>query len=183
MTSRDRYVLRPMSADDLDMVREWRNSDRVRPYMYTTHQITEQEHQTWWSGVSDDDTVRYYIAEVDDRPFGVVNIVDIDHVHGTASWGFYIGADDAPRGGGSVMEFLALEMAFGQLGVRKLVCEVLAYNERPLRLHEKFGFQREGLRRAHKFHHDHYEDVVELALFASEWPDAAERLAPIVFRG
>ena len=101
---------------------------------------------------------------------GLSNIVAIDPSHGTAEWGFYIGAEDAPQGSGSVMEFLTLEEAFGPLQIRKLTCEVLAFNERPLKMHRKFGFVQEGVLRAHKLHDGTYEDVVQLALFADEWP-------------
>lgn len=172
-----------MISDDLALVRDWRNSDRVRPYMYTTHEITAQEHAAWWDRASRDERVRHYVFEVKDRPVGVVNIVDIDRVSGTASWGFYLGVDDAPPGCGSVMEYLALAEAFENLGIRKLNCEVLSFNERPLKLHARFGFEREGLRRAHKLHDGEFQDVVELALFADQWPQVAESLERVVFRG
>ena len=183
MATREHYGLRSMTDDDLNMVFRWRNSEQVRPFMYTTHEISETEHLAWWARVKDDPAKCYLVFEVDGRPIGLSNIVAIDTAHGTASWGFYIGAEDAPQGSGSVMEFLTLEEAFGPLHIRKLTCEVLAFNERPLKMHRKFGFVEEGVLRAHKLHDGAYEDVVLLALFADEWPATAERLAPIVFRG
>ena len=182
MATREHYALRPMTDDDLDIVFRWRNSEQVRPFMYTTHEISETEHLAWWARVQGDPTKRYSFFEMDGRPIGFSSVVDIDTSNGTASWGFYIGAEDAPQGSGSVMEFLTLEEAFGPLHIRKLTCEVLAFNERSLKMNRKFGYVQEGVLRAHKLHDGTYEDVVLLALFADGWPATAERLAPIVFR-
>lgn len=183
MPSREAYEMRPMTSGDLAMVREWRNSDNVRPYMYTTHEITQAEHEAWWARVSVDPRSRHYVFCVNDVPVGVVNIVEIDEYNGTASWGYYIGAENAPPGTGSAMEYIALDMVFGELGIRKLVCEVFAFNKRPLKMHARFGFVQEGVRRAHKKHEDAYEDVIELGVFAEEWAQVRDGLTPVVFRG
>ncbi len=42
-------MLRPMVEADLDMVRIWRNNPVVRANMYTTHEITPEEHRAWWA--------------------------------------------------------------------------------------------------------------------------------------
>ena len=80
------------------------------------------------------------------------------------------------------MEYLALQEVFEHLGLRKLVCQVFADNVPPLKLHAKFGFQQEGYRRAHRLHNGEFTDIVELALFAEDWPKVAEEMAPRVFR-
>lgn len=183
MPSRDRCSLRLMNEADLPLVLQWRNSQRVRQFMFSTHIISEDEHQSWWQRASIDRASRHYVFEVDGRPVGVVNFVEMDEPDGTAAWGLYLGADDTEPGTGSAMAWFALSEAFGPLGVRKLLCDVFASNEVALGLYEKVGFQREGVRRAHRFHDDRYEDVVELALFADDWSRIAEELAPVVFRG
>lgn len=183
MAVRDRYGMRPMSEDDLQLVREWRNSERVRHYMYTTHVITEDEHRSWWERLKGDPATRYCIFELDNRPIGVVNIVSIDRTHNTANWGYYLGADDAPPGSGAAMAYFALAEVFENLGIRKLVGKVFVGNPRSIKLHEKFGFKQEGYRREHLLHGEEYMDVVEFALFGRDWPAIAERLAPTVFRG
>ena len=40
-----------MAARDKQMVLAWRNQDRVRQHMYTTHVISEAEHDTWFGNV------------------------------------------------------------------------------------------------------------------------------------
>ena len=70
------------------------------------------------------------------------------------------------------MEFLALEHVFETLGLHKLSCEVLVFNEPVIRLHKKFGFQVEGMFREHHKMNDQYIDIVRLSLLAAEWTKA-----------
>jgi len=181
--ARERCSLREMTEADLALVLAWRNADHVRRFMFTDRVIAPEEHLGWWERTSTDRATRHYIFEFDGAPVGVVNVTDIDPVDGTASWGLYLGAEDAEPGTGSAMAWLALSQVFGPLGVRKLLCEAFAFNEAALGLYDKLGFLREGLRVAHRLHDEVFEDVVELALFADDWKRLAPSLAPVVFRG
>ena len=67
------------------------------------------------------------------------------------------------------MEYLALEHFFGEFGMRKLLCEVIATNTRVVALHKRFGFVEEGYRVAHVEKDGEWCDVHELALFADAW--------------
>ena len=40
--------IRPMATDDLLTVLEWRNHPDVRRFMYTRHEISLKEHQSWF---------------------------------------------------------------------------------------------------------------------------------------
>lgn len=81
------------------------------------------------------------------------------------------------------MEFLALEYAFTQLALHKLHCEVLAFNAPVIRLHQKFGFQVEGVFREHHRIENDFVDVYRLGLLVHEWEtkrsDMEEKLATI----
>jgi RimJ/RimL family protein N-acetyltransferase len=70
-----------------------------------------------------------------------------------------------------------IERAFGDLGLRKLWCEVLASNAAVLRLHQRFGFQQEAVFRAHVFKGGVPQDVIGLGLLAAEWDAARPAMA------
>ena len=163
--------LRPLEASDLERVLAWRNHPDVRKNMYTTHEISRAEHHAWWSKVEHDKTKQYFVCVDGDEPLGVVNFVDIHPHNKTATWAFYSGVLDR-RGLGSQMETLALDYAFGQLGLEKLSCEVLAFNAPVIRLHKKFGFRVEGVFRRHHAGHDIYR----LAIFKPDWHGAPPSL-------
>jgi UDP-4-amino-4,6-dideoxy-N-acetyl-beta-L-altrosamine N-acetyltransferase len=157
-----------MSDDDLALVLEWRNAPEVRKNMYTKHVISAEEHRIWWDSTKANSSRRYFVCESDDGPVGVVGFYAISPEHGTAEWAFYAGAT-APRGTGSAMEFVALKTAFSELGIEKLSCEVLSYNASVIRLHRKFGFRIEGVRRKHHQFEGQHHDIVMLSMTRKEW--------------
>lgn len=172
-------ALRPMTQADLAQVLAWRNHPDIRANMYTQHEISMDEHRAWWERMHAAPSFRALIYENEGQPTGYVAFSDINGETGTASWAFYA-RPDAPRGNGSFMEFLALDHAFGVLGLRKLNCEVIGTNARVVRMHEKFGFQREGLFKAHVMIGNALDDVHRLALFADDWQAArTEKLATL----
>lgn len=67
------------------------------------------------------------------------------------------------------MEFLALEHVFKSLKLHKLHCEVLAFNTPVIKLHQKFGFQIEGIFRQQHYLDGEYVDIYRLGLLEREW--------------
>jgi len=177
----DDYRLRPMAEPDKARILAWRNSERVRVNMYTDHLIGTDEHERWFAAAQVDDRGRYLVFENSTRPLGFVSFTGTVPKHGRCSWAFYLGEADVKPGTGSVMEFLALDYAFGALGIRKLCCEVFVFNTGVVRLHERFGFQQEGLLREHYRKGDKYADVVVLARFAAGWPEDRAALQKKLF--
>lgn len=168
MDAADFGQLRPMVDKDLEQVLAWRNHPSIRAHMYTQHEITFDEHRGWWERVKDTRKVALFIYERAGQPLGYVAFSEIARGPDTATWGFYT-APDAPKGIGSLMSLAAMDMAFGALALRKLSAEAIGRNTASLRLHESFGFQREGLFRDHVLIGDALDDVIRLALFARDW--------------
>ncbi|WBQ14341.1 UDP-4-amino-4,6-dideoxy-N-acetyl-beta-L-altrosamine N-acetyltransferase [Hyphomonadaceae bacterium BL14] len=165
--------LRRIVKDDLELMRAWRNAPEISSKMYTRHEISVEEHQAWWSRTQDREDKAYFMYEDAGEPLGVVGFTEIDRTNQNCFWAFYA-SPGAPRGTGSRMELLALEHVFRTLYLKKLSCEVLAFNESVIRLHKKFGFQKEGVFRMHHKIDDAYVDVVRLALLSHDWAAARE---------
>lgn len=167
-----RYALRPMTDTDLDRVLAWRNSERVRSCMFSEQLIAPEEHLAWWERAKSSPTSVHLIFEVSGAPQGVVNFTSIDHRDSRCFWGFYIGAEDAPRGTGTIMGILALDYAFRTLGIRKVCAEVIGFNTASLGYHRKLGFAQEGCLTRQVLRGSRYEDVLLFALFAEDWSEA-----------
>jgi len=174
------FVLRPVRAQDVTLLLQWRNEEHVRAYMYTDHVISQEEHAAWFSRMLQDGARDYRIAEYQGRPIGTVALTAIDEASRKASWAFYVGEREAPPGCGAAIEYLAIEHAFGTRRLRKLCCEVLAFNVRVIKLHKRFGFQQEGLLVRHVVKNGKYEDVVLLAMFDVDWPPVRGRLRSVL---
>lgn len=182
MASREDFTLRPMSDNDLPLVLQWRNSERVRANMYTDNIISIKEHQDWFARAKGDPKTKYFVFEYKGTPVGSVNIVQIDDKNSKCYWGFYLGELDAPKTSGPAMEFLALEYMFNTLKMRKVYCEVFVFNEPVIKLHKKFGFVEEGKFIGHVLKNNIYEDVASLAIFKNAWDLLRQRLEKICFR-
>lgn len=175
--------LRPVEEADLEKVLEWRNSDRIRPVMFTDRLISLEDHRAWYERLLNDQNSRCLIFEVMGRPAGVVNVVQIDRQNGRCTWGFYLGEAGSPPGSGMSMGYLALEYIFENLCLRKLCGEVLASNKKSIEIHKKLGFVEEGRYLRHVLKNGHYEDVVAMAMFNEDWDRMKKGLNNLLFLG
>lgn len=160
--------LREIMQEELGLMLSWRNAPNVRANMYTRHEISLDEHLSWWARTQQCSDQRYFMYELNGEPLGIVGFTGIDIESQLSSWAFYA-SPEAPKGTGSRMEFLALDYAFYELGLRKLHCEVLAFNTPVIKLHKKFGFIAEGVLREHHRVGENFFDIHLLGLLAHEW--------------
>jgi len=169
MLQPDDGKLRLMNVNDLEMVLEWRNSDRIRANMYNDHVISFDEHNAWFKRQKSGESSRYLVFELMGRPVGLVYFVDIDHKNSKAFWGFYLGYEDLPSGSGTLLGKLGVDYAFNCLGIKKLCGEAFAFNKSSIRFHKKLGFVEEGRLVRHVLKNGEFEDIVSFALFKEDW--------------
>lgn len=159
--------LRPVTEADLPLLLQWRNSEQVRSFMYSSHLIGEDEHRRWFASTQGDESKHPLVFMQADVPSGFVNIGSVK-TGGIADWGFYA-APGAARGTGSRMGFCALQYAFEQLKLHKLCGEALAYNDASRRFHLRLGFRQEGVLVDQYFDGVSYHDVIRFGLMSGEW--------------
>lgn len=159
-----------LKFENIELVRNWRNSPEVASYMYNENKITEEQQKKWFEKISNDTTCKYWIIEFDEKKIGLASLNNIDKTLCSCYWAFYLG-DTSVRGGGigAKIEFNVLEYVFTELKLNKLRCEVFVTNEKVIKMHEKFGFRREAYYREHCIKNGNKIDVVGLALLESEW--------------
>lgn len=182
MFIREKCSLRPIVKSDLEIILEWRNSDRVRPYMFNDQIISLAEHYQWFERSQTDLGSKHLIFEYESKPLGVVNITQIDMPNAKCYWGFYVGVPETPKGTGLVMGYLGLEYIFNKLSMRKLCGEILEFNIPSINFHKKLGFQEEGCFKYHVLKNGTYENVVCMALFKESWLQIQEKIIPQCFK-
>jgi UDP-4-amino-4,6-dideoxy-N-acetyl-beta-L-altrosamine N-acetyltransferase len=165
LMTNDSGNLREIIVNDLDIILEWRNSERIRKYMFTDQVITKEQHLSWFENLKHDPKLKYLIFEYMGQPSGVVNFSNIDYRNHKCNWGIYLGKEDLPEGTGAIMGRLAIKYAFESLNIRKLCGEILAYNERSIKFHQKLGFIEEGNFQKHVLKNGNYTDIICFALF------------------
>lgn len=173
--------VRKIEKKDIETIFEWRNSIRVRQFMFNDRLITWNEHGEWFNKVIQSEKDVYLIFENKKIPTGLVCFTDIDFNNDISDWGFYIGIENPPQGIGMYMGFLGLEFAFKQLDIRKVYARVMSFNKKSIRFHMKLGFEEEGLFREHLLRNGKYEDIIIFSLFNSKWMERSRSMEEYLF--
>ncbi len=176
-------TLQPLTADDLERVRTWRNSPEVAQYMYTSDLITPEAQTAWFERVQTDLSSQYWIIGYGEQPIGLASLTQISRVFESCYWAFYLG-DTSIRGAGlgAKIEYNVINYVFDGLKLHKLRCEVMTFNDKVIAMHEKFGFRREAYYRQHVKKDGVWQDVVGLALLKSEWDVYREAMRQKIYR-
>lgn len=170
------YNLIDISEEYKDMLYRWRNSSHIRKNMYNDHFISIEEHARWFNHVQTNDSHISKLLVYQEQPIGFVNFSNIDQGQQKCSWGFYIGDENAPKGSGKIMAFLALDIIFGELNLQTVCSEVLSFNTRSYIFHQKLGFAEVGRLVEQIYREDRYVDVILMALYKSTWLKSREIL-------
>ena len=162
-------LLTSLDTESQMKVREIRNEENVRKWMYTSHVIGANEHLGWINGLKQDDRQIVFVVLDDQRnPLGVVSVNAIDCLHKRSDWAYYL--TWAARGGlGSALEYYFVNFIFDSLGLEKLNCEVIEGNDAVVKLHRKFLFQDEGFRRSNILQSGARAGVHFLGLTKEDW--------------
>ncbi|NLL37097.1 MAG: UDP-4-amino-4,6-dideoxy-N-acetyl-beta-L-altrosamine N-acetyltransferase [Fretibacterium sp.] len=159
------------------LILKWRNSPEVRAQMLRQHLISEEEHARWLETVSKAGASTFVrVAFWGDRPFGVVNLSDVDRAFSCALWGLYIGEPDLRgRGLGKALLAHLLFWGFEELSLYRLYASVLEKNTAAQVLYGKAGFRDEGVWKGHVLTERGRQDLLWVGMTAPEWPRYREK--------
>ena len=107
------------------------------------------------------------------RPIGNAALLHIDHQHGTAEYGIFIGERDCwDKGYGTEATRLMLDYGFRVVGLHNIMLRVYSDNPRALRAYQKAGFAEMGRRREARRTGRTRVDVIYMDCLASEYLSA-----------
>lgn len=134
--------LRLIKPSDCQNLFIWRNKDHVRLVMHHPEKISYENHKDWFQKMLNDPDKKYYIFELNGKPLGILNFSHFKRSEKTAVWGFYLGEENAPKGTGTIMCKLGLEVAKEVLGLENLQATVNVENIKSIKIHESLGFKK-----------------------------------------
>lgn len=159
--------LRYMTEDDLELVLSWRNHIEVRKWMFTTDEISLDEHRSWFLKSVNNPDKKLYVLDLGNCLAGFVQFsLSGCRNNPNIEWGFYR-APNSQKGVGFDMLSLAIDEAFLVLNANKIVGQVVDYNYSSRIVHEKLKFDLEGVLKKHSFVNKEYHDVYCYGLFRS----------------
>lgn len=172
----DRVILRPLAAGDADAMYASLQDAEGNRLTGTQRSFTQAEIRRWCEGVGlAEGRIDCAITSPEDgRYLGEAVLNDIDEVNRSANFRIALaGPELYGRCFGSEAARLLLAYGFQELELNRIELEVFAFNPRALRVYEKLGFKREGVRREVLFMDGNFHDSIVMGVLASEFSGGA----------
>ena len=163
--------LKILNIDDDSHIRNLliiRNESFVRNFMFNNKIINIDDHYKWVKSNIKNKTRIFYLVFYQHSLIGSVILSNISYENKRTDWAFYI-SEHSIKGIGAAIEFKFINMLFNDNNFEKLNCEVLNFNQTVIKLHQKFGFDIEGIRKNHIYRDNKYLDCTLLALTLNKW--------------
>ena len=181
----EKVVLGPLRRELLPLYQRWVNDFEVVRTLgaIPMRPLSFEQEESWYHGtIGDARETSFTIYErATMRPIGTTGLREINHQHGTATWGILIGEKDCwNKGYGTETARLMLDYAFTALSLTNVLLTVYSYNTRGIRAYLRAGYKEIGRRRgARRFAGGVYDEVY-MDCIASEFESLVLRslLAP-----
>lgn len=161
--------LRPLEREDLRFVHDLDNNESVMHYWFEEPYEAFVELCDLYDKHIHDQTERRFVAEVDGQRVGLVELVEINHIHRRAEFQIIVAPEHQGKGHATVASRLAIEYAFFVLNLYKLFLIVDVDNEAAIKVYRRLGFVEEGVLRQEFFVNGEYRDALRMALFQPDF--------------
>lgn len=165
----DQLKLRPLEREDLRFVHELDNNESVMHYWFEEPYEAFVELCDLYDKHIHDQSERRFVVERDGVRVGLVELVEINHIHRRAEFQIIISPEHQGRGYATQATRLAMGYAFTVLNLYKLFLVVDVENTRAVSVYKKLGFTEEGILRHEFFVDGVYRDAYRMAAFQPDY--------------
>ncbi len=169
------YKLRELERDDIKRINKWRNDPHLiaclgAPYRF----INEDVDSSWYESYlhSRNNSVRCAIVdgEREDEVLGLISLMNINYINRSAELHIMIGSEaNRGKGIGTFAVRAMLEHAFQNMNLRRIELGVLENNIPAIRLYEKTGFVKEGMKRQSNYKNGEYISLIIMGILKEEF--------------
>ena len=170
----ERTYLRPAERTDIPTFVRWFTDLRTTRTLLFFAPMSTVSEEAWFTQMAEHqgkDRWHFVICRLeDDRPVGGIDLHDVDHRNGSASFGIAIG-DPADTGQGYGSDALRTLLGFGfdQLRLERIELDVYDFNDAARRMYARVGFQHEGTLRHAIYSDGAFHDVHRMSVLRHEW--------------
>lgn len=134
-------TLERLRKEDIELVRQWRNSDAVRMNMNFTEIITPEQQLEWFNSINNE-RFHYVIIHYGGEKIGLLNDKNIDWENRTSETGIFIGRPEfyhtfVPY----LVSVAGIETLFYFIGWKKQYAHVLRSNTNAIKYNLELGYR------------------------------------------
>ena len=134
-------VLESLCEEDIEMVRLWRNSELVRPYMHYQEHIEANAQKEWFKKLELKNNY-YFIISYNGCKLGLIHVKEIDWQTSCGEAGIFIGLPEFSNTLVPVLATLTLmDFAFQTLKLQKLKAKILRDNLKVIKFNLALGYR------------------------------------------
>lgn len=165
----DRIKLRPLEREDLLFVHQLNNNDSIMRYWFEeAYESFAELSQLFDRNIHNQTERRFIIATEAEERIGLVELVEINHLHRRCEFQIAIHPTGQGRGHAKRATRIAIDYAFKVLNIHKLYLHVDKDNLRAIAIYESCGFRPEGILKDEFFVNGRYRDAVRMCLFQQD---------------
>lgn len=161
--------LRPLEREDLRFVHQLDNNATVMRYWFEEPYEAFVELSDLYDKHIHDQSERRFVVECQGKKAGLVELVEINHIHRRAEFQLIIDPAHQGKGLASKAATLAMEYGFSVLNLNKLYLIVDEENTKAMHIYKKLGFRQEGRLINEFFINGEYRDTIRMCIFQSEY--------------
>lgn len=139
--------LSSLKQDQIELVRRWRNTPRIRDLMLDKQYISTEQQQLWFDKVWESEEQLYLLVSFKQEAIGMASLINIDPLNATCEPGMYIYSQQYQ---GNIIPFsvaFALnDIAFEVFNMVCLKGKIYQSNKSSVRFHKACGYQSSGLK-------------------------------------
>ena len=164
-----RVTLRPLERGDLHFVHVLNNNRSVMGYWFEEpYESFVELEELFRKHIHDQSERRFIVEDAGGERVGLVELVEIDHLHRRAEFLIMISPDFQSRGFAKAATRSAINYAFRVLNLYKLYLLVDIDNAAAIKVYEGAGFKREGVLVDEFFSDGRYRSVIRMCIFQHE---------------
>jgi RimJ/RimL family protein N-acetyltransferase len=163
--------LREMEKADVAYKVKWFNDPDVNKTLLIEEKLDLNKSLEWFEQSRKDASRRDFVIESrEGKPIGIMALVHIDAMNGTAECFCVIGEKEYWGGGiGTEAHLLLADWAFKNLGLHKIWAHIRPENTAIIKVIEKIGFRVEGTQREEKCIQGKRVDIMRIGLLRREF--------------
>ncbi|AAM84977.1 spermidine acetyltransferase [Yersinia pestis] len=169
MSTTSSVRLRPLEREDLPFVHQLDNNASIMRYWFEEPYEAFVELCDLYDKHIHDQSERRFIIESQGTKIGLVELVEINHIHRRAEFQIIIDPTHQGKGYAGAAAKLAMEYGFSVLNLYKLYLIVDKENEKAIHIYSKLGFEIEGELKQEFFINGEYRTVIRMCIFQPQY--------------